>query len=815
MERLWQDIQFSFRTLWKKPSFTIVAVVTLALGIGANAAIFSMVNGMLFRSLPYSKADRLVMVWETNQRRKWDMMYPSYANFADWRDQNTVFEDMAAYVTLGVNFTNGDQPERVFVAAGSASLFKMLDAKPILGRSVTADDDKPGADPTVLISYGLWQRLNSDSQIVGKTVEVQGVKHTVLGVMPQGFEFPPQFKDKDQLQPKIDMWGPMRADPNNREGRGSHSIYTIAMLKPGVSLAQARAEMTSIGERLAQEYPGNNKGSSVRLIPLTEQVVGDVKPVLLVLLGVVAFVLLIACANVANLLLARATSRQKEIAVRAAMGASRRRIIRQLLTESMMLSIISGVIGLLLAVAGVKLLVALSPDPRMSTVGVNLKVLGVTMLVSIFTGALFGLAPSFLASQVDPNKTLKESSLSAVGGSRHRLRRLLAVSEIALALVLLVGAGMMIKTFMQMQNTKLGFNTDNVTTMRIATTGNQYTETFRSATFFQQLVERLKSVPGTEAVGVTTLLPLSGDFGNSFKIEGGTRPPGEIRQAEYRAISADYFHAMGIPIQKGRVFTDRDAKEAPGVAIVNETFANRYFPNEDPLGKRLHIDTAVELATYGGKTIPREIVGVVSDLKNSVTQSRQIPEMYVPYLQNPHRTMTVVMLNSSDSASLANTVRQEVRNLDANLPVFNIKTMAQLRDEAVAQQRFFTLLLSMFAAVALILAIVGIYGVLAYSVTQRTREIGIRMALGAHPSDVLRMILKQGMWLVSIGLFIGLFVAIALTRVVYNIVFGAGGADVITFVGVSLVMSAAALGACYISARKATKVDPLKALQYE
>ena len=308
MERLWQDLQFSFRTLWKKPSFTIVAIVTLALGIGANAAIFSMVNGMLFRSLPYSKADRLVMVWETNQRRKWDMMYPSYPNFADWRDQNTVFEDMAAYVTLGVNFTHGDQPERVYVAAGSASLFKMLDAQPILGRSVTPEDDKPGAEPTVLLSYGLWQRLNSDPQIVGKTVSVQGIKHTVLGVMPQGFEFPPQFRDQDQLQPKIEMWGPMRADPNNRQGRGSHSIYTIAMLKQGVSLEQASAEMTSIAARLAQEYPGNNKDSSVRLIPLAQQVVGDVKPVLLVLLGVVAFVLLIACANVANLLLARATS---------------------------------------------------------------------------------------------------------------------------------------------------------------------------------------------------------------------------------------------------------------------------------------------------------------------------------------------------------------------------------------------------------------------------------------------------------------------------------------------------------------------------
>jgi predicted permease len=815
MEALWQDLQYSFRTLWKKPSFTIVAIVTLALGIGANAAIFSMVNGMLFRSLSFPKADRLVMVWETNQRRKWDMMYPSYPNFADWRDQNTVFEEMAAYITLGVNFTNGDQPERVFVAAGSPSLFKMLDAKPILGRSVTPDDAKPDAEPTVLLSYGLWQRLNSDPQIVGKTVEVQGIKHTVLGVMPQGFEFPPQFKDGNQLQPKIEMWGPLRVDPNNREGRGNHSIYTIALLKPGVSLEQARAEMTAIAQRLAQEYPGNNKDSSVRLISLPEQVVGDVKPVLLVLIGVVAFVLLIACANVANLLLARATSRQKEIAVRVAMGASRRRIVRQLLTESMLLSLISGGVGLLLAVAGVRLLVALSPDPRMSAVGVNLKVLGLTMLVSVVTGVLFGLAPSVLASQVDPNKTLKESSLSAAGGSRHRLRRLLAISEIALALVLLVGAGMMIRTFMQMQGTQLGFKTDNVMTMRIATTGNQYTESFRSATFFQQLVERLKAIPGTEAVGVTNLLPLSGDFGNSFKIEGGPRPPGEVRQAEYRAINSDYFRAMSIPLQKGRAFTDRDTKDAPGVAIINEAFANRYFPNEDPLGKRLHIDTQVELATYGGKTIPREIVGVVSDLKNTVTQTRPVPEMYVPYLQNPHRTMTVVLLNGSDSASLANTVRHEVRNLDGNLPVFNIKTMAQLRDEAIAQQRFFTLLLSMFAVVALVLAIVGIYGVLAYSVTQRTREIGIRMALGAHPSDVLKMILKQGMWLVSIGLIIGLVAAIVLTRIVYNMVYGAGGADVLTFVGVSLVMILAALSACYISARKATKVDPLKALQFE
>lgn len=815
MEALWQDIQYSFRTLWKKPSFTIIAVVTLALGIGANAAIFSMVNGMLFRTLPYPNADRLVVVWETNQRRKWDMMYPSYANFADWRDQNTVFEEMAAFITMGANFTNGDQPERVIVAAGSASLFKMLDAKPILGRSVTPDDDKQGADPTVLLSYGLWQRLNSDPQIVGKTIEVQGVKATVLGVMPQGFEFPPQFKDQDHLQPKVEMWAPLRVDPNNRQGRGTHAFYTIAKLKSGVSLEQARAEMASIGERLAQEYPGNNKGSSVRLTPLPEQIVGDFKPVLLVLLGAVAFVLLIACANVANLLLARATSRQKEIAVRVAMGASRRRIVRQLLTESLLLSIISGIVGLLLAVGGVRLLVALSPDPRMSAVGVNLKILGLTMLVSVVTGVLFGLAPSLLASQVDPNKTLKESSLSNSGSTRHRLRRLLAISEIALALVSLVGAGMMIRTFMQMQNGKLGFNTDNVMTMRIATTGNQYTESFRSATFFQQLIERLKAIPGTQAVGVTNLLPLSGDFGNSFKIEGGQRPPGEVREAEYRAISPDYFRAMGIPLQKGRVFTERDTKDAPGVAIVNEVFARRYFPNEDPLGKRLHIDTQVELATYGGKTIPREIVGVVSEVKNTLAQSRSKPEMYVPYLQNPHRSMTVVMLNGSDPASLANTVRNEVRNLDGNLPVFDIKMMAQLRNEAIAQQRFFTLLLSMFAVVALVLAIVGIYGVMAYQVTQRTREIGIRMALGAHPSDIRKMVLKQGMWLVSIGLIIGIVAAFLLTRVVYNMIYGAGGADVITFVGVSMVMVLAAISACYISARKATKVDPLRALQYE
>jgi predicted permease len=817
MESLWQDLKYSFRTLWKKPSFTIVAVVTLALGIGANAAIFSMVNGMLFRSLPYDNADRLVMVWETNQRRNWDMMYPSYPNFADWRDQNKVFEEMAAYVTMGVNFTDGDEPERVVVAGASASLFKMIDAKPLLGRTVTPEDDKPGADPTILLSYGLWQRrFNSDPQIIGKTVSVQGIKQTIIGVMPQGFEFPPQFKDGSSLQPKVDIWGPLRIDPNNREGRGTHSFYTIALLKPGVSLAQAREEMNGIAQRLEQEYPGNNKGSGVRLIPLPEQIVGDIKPVLLVLLGVVAFVLLIACANVANLLLARATGRQKEIAVRVAMGASRRRVVRQLLTESMLLSIISGIAGLLLAIWGVRLLVALSPDPRMSAVGVNMKILGLTLLVSVITGLLFGLAPSLLASQVDPNKTLKESSLNTSGSNRHRLRSLLVVSEIALALVLLVGAGMMITTFMRMQSGNLGFNTDNVLTMQIATTGDQYTEAFRSAAFFQQLIDRLKTIPGTDAVGVTNVLPLSGtEFDNSFKIEGGPRPPGEVRQAEYRAISADYFRAMGIALKTGRVFTERDTKDAPGVAIINEALARRYFPNEDPLGKRLYIDTQVELATYGGKVIPREIVGVVAEVKNNMTQRRSKPEMYVPYLQNPHRSMTVVMRTSSDPANLANTVRGEVRNLDESLPVFNIKTMQQLRDEAVAQQRFFTLLLSMFAVVALVLAIVGIYGVMAYSVTQRTREIGIRMALGAHPSDILKMILKQGMWLVSIGLVVGFVAAFLLTRVVYNLLYGAGGADIITFVGVSLVMVLAALGACYISARKATKVDPLTALQYE
>jgi len=817
MDALLQDLRYGVQTLLKNPGFTVVAVLALALGIGANTAIFSVLSSILLRPLPYQNPDQLVMVWEVNVKRGGNTVTASYPNFADWRDQNKAFDGMAAYVTVGANITEGADPEPLTGAAASANVFDLLGVKPALGRTFLPEDAVPGPGETVVVlSHGLWQRrFGADPNIIGRVVRMNGSSPTVVGVMPPDFQFPPQFRRGNSLQPKVDVWAPLRMPANVTEGRGSHAFNVIGRLKPGVTLGQAQADLDNVAMRLEQEYPNSNKDGRTKLIGLHQQVVGDIRPILLILFGAVFFVLLIACANVANLLLARSSARRKEIAVRAALGASRMRIVRQLITESVLLSGLGGALGLLLAYAGVKLLVTLSSDPRLANVGIYGWPLAFTLLVSLLTGLIFGLAPALQASKPDLNETLKESSRGASTGiSRNRLRSVLVVAEVSLALVLLLGAGLMLRGFMRLQDINPGFNTENVLTMGVSITGQQYAESHRVSAFYQELIERVKALPGAEAVGAVNVLPLSGgSFSNSFNIDGRPKAPGEIRVADYRAASPDYFRVMDIPLIKGRAFSDRDGKDAPGVAVINDTLARRYFPNEDPLGKRVFVDTGVEMAVYG-KAIPREIIGVVGDVRHASLDAQPKPEIYVPFLQNP-QGMTLVVRTKSEPGQMSASVRNAVAALDKDQLVYRVKTMDQLRADSLAQWHFFMLLLGVFAVAALILAIVGVYGVISYSVSQRRHELGIRLALGAGASDILRLVIRQGMVLVLLGIGIGLVAAIALNRVIFSVLAGIPTTDPVTYAAVSLLLIAVAMVACFLPAHRATKIDPITTLREE
>jgi putative ABC transport system permease protein len=802
METLFKDIRYGIRSLLKRPGFAAVALLTLALGIGANSAMFSVVNAVLLRPLSYPESDRIVVLQGVNPAQRITQSNMSVPDFADWQKQNQVFEQLAGFVTGGALLVSGDEPERVRAAGVSADFFPLFRTNAIKGRTLQAEDSQKGRDPVVLLSYGLWQRrFGADQNVIGSKVMLSGKSTTVVGVMPAGFDYPE----------RSELWVPFSLDAAE-ERRDNRYVEVITRLKPGVTLSQAQAQMDTINQRLAQTYVETNTGWSVKLTKLQERLVGAMRLSLLVLLGAVAFVLLIACANVANLLLARAAARQKEIAVRTALGASRWRVVRQLLTESVMLSLAGGALGLLLSVWLTRLFITVSPPntPRFDEIKPDVRVFAFTLALTVITGLVFGLAPALQASRIDLNERLKEGGRTGSGASHNRLRSLMMVSEIALSFMLLVGAGLLMKSFMRLREISPGFNADNVLTMRVSLLPAKYPEGEPRVQLLRQTVEHLKAIPGVQSAGAVLSLPLGGDtflVGRSLIREGHPATPEESSNALYLAATPDYFRTLQIPVIRGRGFTEQDTAQNPKVVIVNETLARQLWPGESPIGKHFTI--------WRDEKFPREIVGVDVDTKPSLDDEAG-PQMYVPYAQDSSwGGMSLVIRTNGDPTAMTAAVRNEIRALDKGIPIFNVKTMNDVLVTSVGPRRTPMLLLSAFAGVALLLAMIGIYGVTAYYVTQRTQEIGIRMALGAQMSDVVKLVLKSGMTLALIGLAVGLAGAFALTRLMSSLLFGVNPTDVVTFATVSLCLLVTALIACYLPARRATKVDPLVALRYE
>ncbi len=816
MEFIWQDMRYGARMLLKSPGFTVVAVLTLALGIGANTAIFSVVNFVLLRPLEYANSDQLVMVWERNTKKGWNESPTSFADFVDFRD-NAKSVELVAFTDTNFNLTGGDQPERVAGLRVSANLFSLLGVNPARGRWFAPGEDKPGAGHVLILSYGLWQRsFGGNSNLVNQTVQLNGQSYTVVGVMPPTFKFPPAFSAKttsEELISNADLWAPLTTDdvPLIRNIR---NLKMIGRLKAGVAPQQAQAEINSIAGRLAREYPDVNAGLESVVIPLHEQIVGDVREALLILLGAVVLVLLIACANIANLLLSKATARHKEIAIRTALGANRGRLLRQLLTESTLLGLLGGVFGFLVAYAGSKTLVSFGSFsiPQLTDFSFDMKVPLFALVVSLLTSLIFGLAPAIDASNPNLNEALKEGGRSSSGGAtRARLRNALVITEVALAVVLVTASGLMLRSFVRLQGTSSGLNPHNLITLELELPDVRYHAAQQQTLFQQQLLQRVGSLPGVQNAATVDNLPFSGNaFNTSFTIEGRpTGPTTETPRAYYRVISPDYFPAIGIELHKGNQFTDRDTAEQPGVAIVNETAAQRYWPGVDPLGKR------IKRGRPESKNPWLTVIGIVSGSRQLSLKEGSQPEIYVPYLQNPGLTFTLVARTASDPRSLTGALRKEVLSADREIPAANIKLMEELISNSVAKERFYVLLLAVFAALALILAAVGVYGVMSYSVTLRTRDIGIRMALGARPVDIFKHIVGQALLLGLIGLGVGIVLAIASTRVMSSLLYGINATDPLTLAITSLVLLAVALLASYLPARRATRVDPLVTLRYE
>ncbi len=806
MSTFFQDIRYGVRMMTRKPGFTVIAVIALALGIGANTAIFSVVNTVLLRPLPFDDPDRLMVFRETKLPQ-----FPEFsvapANFLSWQEQNTLFDRIEAHRGTTFNLIGKGEPERLRGAKFTSGMLSLLGVAPEKGRDFLPEEDQPGHDKVVLVSHGLWLRnFGGDPNFVGQTLNLGGEIYTVIGIMPETFRFPYR---------EADLWTPMAFDARDRASHGGHYVGAVGRLKPGVSFEQAQTEMVAIASNLEQQFPDSNAGWSVKLIPMLEAEVGEVRPALLVLLGAVALVLLIACVNVANLLLARAASRQKEISIRTALGASRWRIARQLLTESVLLALAGGAVGLLLAIWGLDLLLTLAPEnlPRVKDVAVDARALGFTFLITVFTGALFGLMPALQASRPDLNETLKEGGRgSTEGGRRQRIRNTLVVVEIALALILLVGAGLLIRSFITLQHVDPGYNAKNATAVFLALPQKKYAEDDQEVAFFRQLIQNVSTLPGVEDVGATNVLPLTGDYVLGFNIEGRPPdPPGQEPSTNYYAISPDYFKAMGIPLLRGRFFTENDTKDSPHVAIISESMAKRFFPGEDPIGKRINV-------TNGPETF-REIVGIVGDVKQYGLDKETTLQTYEPYLQKPTTYMTLIVRSQGDVAGLGAAIRSQVQAIDKDQPVSRITPVTEILSASVAQQRFSMLLLGVFAGVAMLLAGVGLYGVMAYSVTQRTHEIGIRMALGAGRGDVLKMVVGQGMALTGLGLGIGLGGALALAKLMSSfmsdMLFKVSTTDPWTFAAIPVVLAVVAFLACYVPARRATKVDPMIALRHE
>jgi putative ABC transport system permease protein len=805
METLWLDVKYAARTLHKSPGFAAVVVLTLALGIGANAAIFSVVNSVLLRPYPYPDPDRLVLLWQHSKEIP-EMMI-SYPDYLDWLGQNHVFADIAIYNRfLDKNLTGRGEPERLSTAVTTSNLFPLLGVKPVLGRGFLPEEDKRGGSRVALLSHAVWQRrFGGDPHIVGESVRLDNDSYTVVGVLPADFHY---------LR-SVELWVPMGTylDDSLMERSNHKGMIGLARLKPGATFEQARTEMQVISQRLATQYPASDMDITVGMGPLMAVRTGSVRATLLVLLGAVGFVLLIACANVANLMLARATARQRETGIRAALGASRSRLVRQLMTESLVLSALGGGLGLLLAGWGVDLLrsVGGSNIPRVDELGVDARVIGVALLATIFTSFLFGIVPALQAASVNLQSILSEGGRGGTASAgRHRFRRVLVVSEIALSLVLLVGAGLLVRSFLRLAQMAPGFNPENVMTMRVTLPEAKYKDDQSIVTFTDRLVQKMQSIPGITSAAVVKPLPFSDDgWESGVSIEGQPTEPGKNPSSETAVISPDYFRTMGIPILSGRSFNAQDTAKSPRVVIVNQTFARRFWPGENPLGKR------IKPGEYTSKEAWIEVVGVVGDVRLTGLDDSEKPEMYIAYPQSASTFLALVARTSVEPASVAAALRAAVAAVDKDQPVFAVATMRELVASSMAQRRFSMALFGGFAALALVLAIIGVYGVMSYAATQRTHEMGLRMALGATPGDVLRLIVGQGAQLALTGVLVGLAAAGALAPVMASQLFDMPAVDPVTFAGVAALLSCAAIAACYVPARRAARVDPMVALRYE
>jgi putative ABC transport system permease protein len=806
-----QDLRYGFRLLWQKPGFTVMAVLALALGIGANTAIFSVVNGVLLRPLPYAQPDRLALIWTAATDNRTQEGSSSYPDIADWRAENHVFEDVASFRGIGFNLTGVGEPERIDGAYVSANFFSLLRVSPRLGRSFRPEEDRPGGERVVLLSHGLWQRrFGGDPKIVGQILTLNGQGFNVVGVLPPDFSFPFAIQ-------KAELWSTIALEAGNLQERGARTTAVLARLKPGITPAQAQADLDTISERLAVQSSDTNATRRAYLVELQEQLVGKIRPALWVLLGAVGFVLLIGCSNVANLLLARAAARQKEIAIRLALGASRGRVVRQLLTESALLAALACIVGLLLAAWVLDLLIALGPSdlPNLNAIQIDGRVLGFTLLVSLATALIFGLAPALKATRPELTGTLKDGGRGATAGpGRQRLRGLLVVSEMALALILLISAGLLLKSFRRLTNVQPGFDPANVLSLRFSLPQNKYKEDFQRIAFVEQVLERVRALPGVKSAAFVTPAPFSGNnLSSNFSIVGRPAPPPDKEPLAWlRGATPDYFRTLGIPLIKGRQFTERDQKGGTGVAIINEALARRYWPDQDPIGQRL---TKVGVGVDDNEPTEWEIVGVVGDVHHIGLDVEPKPELYVPHRQQAWGWGHLVVRTASDPLGLANTIRQQVQAVDSQQAVSNVEPLTHAIAGTVARPRFYMLLLGIFAAVGLTLTVIGIYGVLSYAVTERTHEIGIRMALGAQTTDILRLVLRQGMAFALGGIVIGLTGAFAATRVLASLLYGVNASDPATFLNVSLLAAFVALVACYIPARRATRVDSMHALRYE
>jgi len=803
-----QDVRYGARLLAKHPGFTAVAVITLALGIGANTGIFSVVHAVLLRPLPFPEADRLVYLNEESQQLPG--MSVSYPDFLDWQSQTQVFERMGAVQPAGFTLTGGAEPEMMFGRSVSEGFFPTLRVQMSLGRGFLPDEDRPSGNRVAVLSYRLWQRrFGGERSIIGRVLTLSDQQYTVVGILPANFD----YRGTD-----ADVYVPLGLQADQMKDRGNHpGIYVVGRLQAGVSLEQARAEMSAISKRLEQQYPDSNRGVGVHVQWLRDSIVGNVRPALLMLLGAVGLVLLIACVNIANLLLARATVREKEIGIRRALGAGRMRLWRQLLTESVLTALVGGGFGVLLACWATDSLVKLSPDslPRMQEIGISPTVLAFTVGLSILTGIFFGLVPALHASSAPVMQSLREGGRSSLGSGRHWLRSVLVVSEVALSLVLLIAAGLLIRSFVRLSNVDPGFDYHNLLTARIVLPRTRYQDENRRRAFYEQALRKLQTLPGVIAAGSITPLPLSGEgWQNDYRVADRPKPaPGEYPNTDIHYVSPSYLATMRIPLLRGRNFTENDRDPKHPVVLVNQTFVRRWWPNEDPIGKRIQ---------FGGSN-PAEsrnplaaVVGVVGDVKQYGFDSQPKTEVYLSNLERPRNyTVLVVRTSTSRPLQLDAAVRKAIQEVDKDQPLFNVQTMQQVVNASFGERRVSVFLLAMFAALALALAAVGIYGVMSYSVTQRTHEIGVRMALGARGADVLRMVMWQAFRLALIGLGIGLVLALTATRAISSLLFGIRATDPVTYAGLALILALVAALASYVPGRRATRVDPVVALRYE